>query len=427
MKRKASEALFRRACLSIAGGVNSPVRAFKAVGGTPVFMASGKGSRLSDADGRDYIDYCLSWGPLILGHAHPEVLSAARKALEAGSSFGAPTGGETLLAEAVRSAFPSIDLLRMTSSGTEAVMSALRLARAFTSRELTVKFSGCYHGHADSLLVAAGSGAASLGRPDSAGVPAPWAASTLVLPYNDRAAAFAAFRRLGREIAAVIVEPIAANMGLVPPEPGFLETLRTLTETHGALLIFDEVVTGFRAALGGAQELYGVRPDMTCLGKIIGHGFPAGAFGGRRDVMENVAPLGPAYQAGTLSGNPVAAAAGLAAIEVLKRDDPYGQLEALGRELAEGLREAAKKAGAGVQVRQLGSMLTVFFTDRPVTDWAQADRCDRKAFARFFHALLEEGVYFPPAQFETAMLSTAHTPEDIRATLRAARKAFRAK
>jgi glutamate-1-semialdehyde 2,1-aminomutase len=419
-----SKKLFARAQKSLVGGVNSPVRAFKAVGGTPVFMRSGKGAALIDEDGNRYIDYCLSWGPLILGHAHPAVTRAASSAVRAGASFGAPTQAETLLAEALKKALPSLELVRMTSSGTEAVMGALRAARAFTGRDRVVKFAGCYHGHADNLLVAAGSGAATLGKPDSDGVPRSWAETTMVCSYNDLESVRAAFSRWGKSIAAVIVEPAAANMGLVLPEPGFLEGLRKITRANGALLVFDEVITGFRMSYGGAQTAYKVRPDLTCLGKIIGGGFPMGAYGGKRKIMERVAPLGGAYQAGTLSGNPAAVAAGLAALKALKRENPYARMSGLASELAVGLCEAAAQSGVPVQVHQIASMFTIFFSKTPVRDWDSAAKADRQAYARFFQSMLKQGVYLPPAQFETAMLSSCHTRADIERTLRAARRAF---
>ncbi|MBI5202151.1 MAG: glutamate-1-semialdehyde 2,1-aminomutase [Elusimicrobia bacterium] len=422
---KKSKALFARAQRVLVGGVNSPVRAFRAVGGTPVFVGSGRGSRLVDADGKSYIDYCLSWGPLILGHAHPGVTRAASRAAARGASFGAPTEGEILLAEEIRRAYPSMERVRLTSSGTEAVMSALRAARAWTKRDWVVKFQGCYHGHADSLLVAAGSGALTLGRPDSAGVPAAWAKTTLVLPYNDVAAVEAAFKRHGSKIAALIVEPVVGNMGTVLPEPGFLEALRRITKRHRALLVFDEVITGFRLGLGGAQAKYRITPDLTSLGKIVGGGFPIGAYGGRREIMEQIAPLGPVYQAGTLSGNPVAVAAGLECVRTLRRTAPYGKLEALTRRLARGLQEAADAAGVPARVQTTGSMFTLFFTPHLVRDYPTAKTADTKRYARFFHAMLAEGVYLPPAQFEAAFLSAAHTPADVERTIAAARRAFK--
>ena len=414
-----SKALFERAQRSLVGGVNSPVRAFKAVGGSPLFMERGRGARITDADGRSYLDFCLSWGPLILGHAFPPVVRAAEAALKRGSSFGAPTEGEIRLAEAISAAVPSMELVRLTSSGTEAVMSALRLARAATGRDKVLKFEGGYHGHVDSLLVAAGSGAATLGVPDSAGVPAAWAKDTFIAPYNDLEAVLRIFKESGDQIAAVIVEPVAANMGVVPPMEGFLEGLRKIATAHGALLIFDEVITGFRVAYGGAQSRWKAAPDLTILGKIVGGGFPLAAYGGRRSLMAKVAPLGPVYQAGTLSGNPVAAAAGLAALEALKRSDPYPRLEKSASELASGLRRAAAAAGVPVQVNQAASMLTVFFAREPVTDWASAKRSDTSLYARFFHGLLKRGVYFPPAQFEAAMLSAAHAPADLKRAAKA--------
>lgn len=421
-----SESLFERARQVLVGGVNSPVRAFHAVGGVPIYFRRGKGSRLYDEDGRSYLDFCLSWGPLILGHAHPEVTRAAGKALEKGSSFGACNEAEVLLAEEVARAIPSMERLRLTSSGTEAVMSALRLARAFTGRDRIVKFSGCYHGHADSLLAQAGSGAATLGVPDSAGVPRAWAESTLSLPYNDVESLRDAFRKTGPEIAAVIVEPVAANMGVVPPEPGFLETLREVTRENGSLLIFDEVVTGFRLCYGGYQSLCAIQPDLTCLGKIIGGGLPVGAFGGRLDIMEKLSPVGPVYQAGTLSGNPVATAAGLATLRALREEKPYLGLERSAAGFVDEVRDLARREGAPVRVQRAGSMFTVFFADRGVSDYASAKTSDTARYARFFHALLGEGVYFPPAQFEAAFLSTAHTPRDLERTLKAVRKALKA-
>ncbi|MBI4377164.1 MAG: glutamate-1-semialdehyde 2,1-aminomutase [Elusimicrobia bacterium] len=419
-----SAALFRRACRSLVGGVNSPVRAFKAVGGFPVFMESGKGAYLKDADGRRYIDYCLSWGPLILGHAREEIIAAAQRALKKGSTFGAATEMEVALAEALKAALPSLELLRLTSSGTEAVMSAIRLARAHTGRDWVIKFAGCYHGHVDSLLVQAGSGATTLGTPDSAGVPRAWAATTLNLPYNDLQACRRAFSKYGGKIAAVIVEPVAGNMGVVAPAPGFLQGLRELTRAHKALLIFDEVITGFRLCYGGAQSLFNIRPDLTCLGKIVGGGLPLAAYGGSRKIMERVAPLGPVYQAGTLSGNPVAVAAGLACLKLLKEENPYPRMEQLIMHLVQGLREEAEKAGSAVQLHSVGSMFTLFFCPSSISDYSSAQRCDRAAYGRFFNAMLRQGVYLPPAQLEAAFLSSAHDSADLTLTLRAARRAF---
>ena len=418
--------LFKRALGVLAGGVNSPVRAFKAVGGTPRFIRSGAGARLVDADGRRYVDFCLSWGPLILGHAHPAVVRAAKRALESGASFGAPAEIEILLAEEMRRAMPSLERVRLVSSGTEAVMSAVRLARGHTGRDLVVTFAGEYHGHSDGLLIrTSGSGLASFGLPGSAGVPAAWAAKTISVPYNDAAAAVRAFSRHGGRIAAVLVEPVAGNMGLVPPRTGFLRSLRSLCSKYGALLIFDEVISGFRVGLGGAQERYGVRPDLTTLGKIAGGGFPLAAYGGRRRIMEALAPTGPVYQAGTLSGNPVACAAGLATLRILRKDRPYRRLERMTRRLVAGLKAAADEAGVAVQIPTIASMYTIFFAKEPVVDYASALRADTKAYARFFHAMLQRGVYLPPAQFETAFLSTAHTERDIDRAVAAPRAAFK--
>ncbi len=417
---KKSRSLFDQAQGVLVGGVNSPVRAFKAVGGTPLFVQRAKGARFYDADGRAYLDFCLSWGPLILGHAAPKVVQAARAALGRGSSYGAPTEGEIRLAEMIREAIPSIELVRFTSSGTEAVMSALRLARAATGRTKILKFAGAYHGHVDSLLVAAGSGATTLGTPDSAGVPEAWARETLVAPYNDLEAVLEVFHAEGDQIAAVIVEPVAANMGVVLPKEGFLEGLRKIASAHGALLIMDEVVTGFRLGYGGAQSRYGVEPDLTVLGKIVGGGMPLAAYGGRKALMSKVAPLGPVYQAGTLSGNPVAVAAGLATLEALRRSPPYARLAELTEGLASRLRQAAIQAQVPVQVNHVGSMLTMFFADHPVTDYASAKRADVQRYARFFHGLLRRGVYFPPAQLEAAFLSAAHTAADVKKAVQAA-------
>ena len=421
---KNRSSLFSRAQKALVGGVNSPVRAFRAVGGSPVFVKAGAGAELVGADGRRYVDYCLSWGPLIFGHARRELVAAATQALSSGSTFGAATEAEVELAEELKAALPSLGLVRLTSSGTEAVMSALRVARAFTKRDLVIKFTGCYHGHVDSLLVAAGSGALTLGTPDSAGVPDAWAKTTLSLPYNDLPAVEAAFARFGSKIAAVIVEPIVGNMGVVHPTRGFLQGLRELTRKHKSLLIFDEVITGFRLCYGGAQTLFGIEPDLTTLGKIIGGGLPLGAYGGRREIMELVAPLGPVYQAGTLSGNPVAVAAGLATLRLLRREDPYGRLEELAGYLLRGLEEAAAAAKARVRINSAGSMFTVFFTGEPVTDFKSAKKADAKRYARFFQSLLSQGVYFPPAQYEAAFVSYAHKRAQLDKTIRAARRAF---
>ncbi len=418
-----SDELFSRAQRIIPGGVNSPVRAFKAVGGSPRFIDRAAGSRVWDVDGREYLDYVGSWGPMILGHAHPEVVEAIRRAAERGTSYGAPCAAEVELAERVTRAFPSIEKVRFVSSGTEATMSALRLARGATGRAKILKFDGCYHGHADSLLVAAGSGVATLGIPGSKGVTAAAAADTLVAPYNDLPAFDRIVEAHRRDLAAVIVEPVAGNMGLVVPRPGFLEGLRERTRETGALLVFDEVITGFRVAMGGAQERFGVRADLTCLGKIIGGGLPVGAYGGRADLMDQVAPLGPVYQAGTLSGNPLAMAAGCATLDVLARPDTYETLDARGDRLARGLAEAGR---GQVTVNRIGSMLTAFFCTTPVLDYASAKRSDTAAFGRFFRALLQSGHYFPPAQFEAAFVSLAHADTDIDRTIAAAGEAFRA-
>ncbi len=413
-----SEALFAKAQELIPGGVNSPVRAFRGVGGTPPFITRGEGARIFDADGREYIDYVGSWGPLLLGHRHPAILAAIEEALQDGTTFGAPTAREIELAELIRDAVPSIEMVRLVNSGTEATMSALRLARGYTGRELTLKFEGCYHGHVDSLLVKAGSGVATLGIPDAAGVPASFAATTIAVPFNDAAAVERVFAERGGEIAAVIVEPVAGNMGCVPPAPGFLEHLRGVTARHGALLIFDEVMTGFRVAYGGAQQLFGVTPDLTTLGKVIGGGLPVGAYGGRAEIMRKVAPLGPVYQAGTLSGNPLAVSAGIAMLRYLKaHPEVYGRIGARAAELCSAAPE-------GVTANRAGSMFTLFFTSRPVTDYESAKGCDTACFARFFHFMLERGIYLPPSQFEAAFVSAAHSEEDIRRTVDAAREFF---
>jgi glutamate-1-semialdehyde 2,1-aminomutase len=412
-----SDELFRRAQETIPGGVNSPVRAFRSVGGNPVFIARGEGAHIFDVDGNQYIDYVGSWGPLLLGHRHPDIVAALEGALAIGTSFGAPTEQEVELAEAIRDAVPSIEMVRLVNSGTEATMSAIRVARGFTGRDLVVKFEGCYHGHVDSLLVKAGSGVATLGIADTQGVPKAFCDTTIALPFNDAEAVEQAFRAHGDRIAALIVEPVAGNMGCVPPLPGYLEALRDITARFGALLVFDEVMTGFRVAFGGAQQRYGIRPDLTTLGKVIGGGLPVGAYGGRKDVMSKVAPVGPVYQAGTLSGNPLAVAAGLAMLRYLKRHpEVYGQLEARTAELC-------AAAPAGVTVNRVGSMFTWFFTDQPVTDYESAKRSDTARFAHFFRAMLERGIYLAPSQFEAAFVSAAHSEEDIRETIAAAREA----
>ena len=420
MKHSNSEALFHRAQQLIPGGVNSPVRAFRSVGGNPPFIARGEGSHIFDVDGNEYIDYVGSWGPLLLGHRYPAILAALENALAAGTSFGAPTEQEVELAAAVCEAVPSMEMVRLVNSGTEATMAAIRVARGFTGRDLIVKFEGCYHGHVDSLLVKAGSGMATLGIADTQGVPKAFCDTTIALPFNSIEAAEAAFRAHGSRIAAVIVEPVVGNMGCVPPRAGYLEKLRELTAGHGALLIFDEVMTGFRVAYGGAQQRFGIRPDLTTLGKVIGGGLPVGAYGGRQDIMSCVAPAGPVYQAGTLSGNPLAVAAGLAMLRHLKaHPEVYEQLEARAAELCQA-------APVGITVNRVGSMFTFFFTDQPVTDYESAKRSDTIRFGRYFRRMLERGIYLPPSQFEAAFLSAAHSDEDIRQTVAAARDAFHA-
>jgi glutamate-1-semialdehyde 2,1-aminomutase len=418
MTHRISESLFQRAQRVIPGGVNSPVRAYRSVGGNPPFISRGQGSRIYDADGNEYLDYVGSWGPLLLGHRHPDILSALERSLETGTSFGAPTEQEIELAEAIRDAIPSVEMVRLVNSGTEATMSALRVARGFTGRDLTIKFEGCYHGHVDSLLVKAGSGVVTLGLPDSPGVPKGFSDTTIAVPFNSVDAVDRAFNEHPGQIACVIVEPVAGNMGCVPPAPGFLQALRGLTQQHGALLIFDEVMTGFRVALGGAQQRYAIRPDLTTLGKVIGGGLPIGAYGGRADIMSRVAPAGPIYQAGTLSGNPLAVAGGLAMLRYLKaHPEVYDDLE----------RRAARLTGSvpeGITVNRVGSMFTFFFCGLPVTDYDSAKRSDTARFGRFFRSMLEQGIYLAPSQFEAAFLSAAHTDEDIARTIAAAARAF---
>jgi glutamate-1-semialdehyde 2,1-aminomutase len=415
-----SEALFARAQQSIPGGVNSPVRAFRAVGGTPRFIARGEGSHIFDVDGNEYIDYVCSWGPLIIGHRSKPVLDAVASVLDIGTSFGAPTGREIELAELIIDAVPSIEMVRLVNSGTEACMSALRLARGITGRELTVKFEGCYHGHVDSLLVKAGSGVATLSLPDTAGVPRSFSDTTIALPYNDLDQVEATFRERGDRIAAVIVEPVCGNMGCVIPQPGFLEGLRRITRQHGTLLIFDEVMTGFRLSRGGAQALYGVTPDITTLGKIIGGGLPIAAYGGRADLMKRVAPVGPVYQAGTLSGNPVAVTAGIAMLQYLEaHPEIYDTLEKTTSEIVANIP-------SGVCVNRVGSMFTIFFQPGPVRNYEEAKRSDTARFGRFFHELLNRGVYFPPSQFEAGFVSAVHTPDDVTFTRNAMAEALAA-
>jgi glutamate-1-semialdehyde 2,1-aminomutase len=419
-----SDLLFTEAQRYIPGGVNSPVRAFRAVGGTPRFIARAVGAKIYDVDGREYIDYVASWGPMILGHAHPQVVRAVQQAAERGTSYGAPTEAEVTLARMICEAFPSIESVRLVSSGTEAAMSAIRVARGYTKRDVIVKFDGCYHGHTDGLLVQAGSGATTFGIPNSAGVPASYTQQTLSVPFNNLEAVRDAFASYAERIAAVVLEPIPGNMGVVLPAPSFLQGLRALTRRHGALLVFDEVITGFRVGYGGAQHFYDVTPDLTILGKIIGGGLPVGAFGGKRDIMEQVAPLGPVYQAGTLSGNPLATAAGIETLRLLREPGVYEALEAMGQRLDDGLQAAAQRAGVPVFTTRIGSMFCTFFTAQPVTDYASASAADTAKFRRFFHAMLEAGVYLAPSQFEAGFISTAHTAQDIDRTIEASQRAF---
>ncbi|MBM2831729.1 MAG: glutamate-1-semialdehyde-2,1-aminomutase [Dehalococcoidia bacterium] len=425
MKRKVSKKLFSEARVFLPGGVDSPVRAFKAVGGSPPFIQRGAGPRLYDEDGNVFLDYVCSWGALILGHAHPWVVAAVQDAASRGTSFGAPTALETELARHINQAMPSLEMLRFVNSGTEATMSALRVARAFTGRELVLKFAGGYHGHSDGLLAKAGSGSLTLGLPVCPGVPLAYARTTLVAPYNDLAAVERLFHKYSAKIAAVIIEPVAANMGVVPPRPGFLKGLRQLTRKAGALLIFDEVITGFRVAYGGAQALYEMVPDITCLGKVIGGGLPVGAYGGRRDIMSLVAPMGPVYQAGTLSGNPLSMTAGIQTLKMLEEPMPYQALEERGALLAEGLSRAARKAKVPLQVSRVGSLLTPFFSEQPVTDYASARRADTRRYAAFFQGMLSKGIYLPPSQFEAFFISLAHRDEDIERTVKAAEEVLK--
>ncbi len=413
-----SQKLFERAQRAIPGGVNSPVRAWRGVGGTPPFIARGQGSHIFDADGNEYIDYIGSWGPLLLGHRHPEILAAIEEALTRGTSFGAPTEQEIDLAETIRAMVPSMELVRLVNSGTEATMSALRVARGFTGRDITIKFEGCYHGHVDSLLVKAGSGVATLGLPDSPGVPKGFSDTTITLPFNNAEAVEQAFAAHGPKIAAIIVEPVCGNMGCIPPVPGFLESLRKITAAHDSLLIFDEVMTGFRVAQGGAQELYGIKPDLTTLGKVIGGGLPIAAYGGRQEIMSHVAPSGPIYQAGTLSGNPLAVSAGLAMLRhIQSHPEIYAQFKSATASLA-------AAAPQGVTVNRVGSMMTWFFTPAPVIDYDSAKHSETSRFKRFFHAMIDRGIYLPPSQFEALFVSTEHSPADLERTVQAARESF---
>lgn len=420
MERKKSGQLYAVASQLIPGGVNSPVRAFRAVGGNPPFIARARGSKIYDVDGNAYIDYVLSWGPLILGHAYPKVVGALKKAVDNGTSYGAPTPLEIELAELVLKAYPSMDKVRMVNSGTEATMSAIRVARGFTKRDRIIKFEGCYHGHADGLLVKAGSGATTFGVPDSPGVPKACAKNTVTLPFNDPAALKKTIEDDWKSIACVIIEPVVGNIGCVLPKPGFLETAKKLTERHGIVLIFDEVMTGFRVAYGGAQAFYGVKPDMTCLGKVIGGGLPVGAYGGRREIMSMVSPEGPVYQAGTLSGNPLAMTAGIATLKVLSKVGTYETLERKASLLEEGLAEASRKAGVKTRFYRAGTMFCTYFTDAEVVDYKTAKTADTAKFSRFFAAMLAKGIYIAPSQFEAGFLSLAHSEKDIGQTIRAA-------
>ncbi|MBT3921146.1 MAG: glutamate-1-semialdehyde 2,1-aminomutase [Nitrospina sp.] len=426
MNRNNSSHLFSKAQKVMPGGVNSPVRAFNAVGGDPLFIKSAKGSHITDADGNEFVDYVGSWGPLIFGHAHPQIVSAITRQAQLGTSYGASTELEIQLAEKVVHAVPSIEIVRMVNSGTEAVMSALRLARGITGRDKIVKFEGCYHGHSDSLLVKAGSGLVSLGIPDCPGIVSSLAEKTLNLPYNDIEQVRELFDKEGKDIAAVIVEPIGGNMGVVPPKPGFLEALREVTQKAGALLIFDEVITGFRVSLGGAQKLYGVSPDITCLGKIIGGGLPVGAYGGSRDVMDHISPIGSIYQAGTLSGNPLAMAAGNEMLDLLSQDGTYQALEQKSVKLCEGLKQNVMDLGIQAQFTRVGSMFSMFFTDQDIVDFETVKTCDTDFFKRYFNGLLEEGVYIAPSQFEAGFMSAVHADEDINLTIEASRRALTA-
>jgi len=425
ISRKKSEELFGEALKYIPGGVNSPVRAFRAVGGQPFFVNKAKAAHVWDVDGNEYVDYVGTWGPAILGHAHPKIIKAVQDAAEHGTSFGIPNPFEVTMAKLICSLVPSVKKVRMCNSGTEATMSAIRLARGFTKRDKIIKFDGCYHGHADSLLVKAGSGALTFGNPDSAGVPAAFTQHTIVLPYNEVEPLKAAFEANKGQIAGIIVEPVPGNAGLYLPKPGYLEFLREITTANGALLIFDEVMTGFRLAKGGAQERFGVAPDLSCFGKVIGGGLPVGAFGGRAEIMDCLAPVGPVYQAGTLSGNPVAMAAGIAALEELVSDNAYAKLEQLGTQLETGMKDAAKSANVPVQFNRCGSMFCGYFTSEPVHNLADAMKSDRERFKKYFHGMLEEGIYLAPSQFEAGFVSTAHSATDIEKTVKATAKVMK--
>ncbi len=425
MKLEKSKKLFEEAQKYLVGGVNSPVRAFKSVGMEPIFIKKGKGSRVWDVDDNEYIDYVLSWGPLILGHANDQIINAIKEVSNYGTSFGAPTELEIEMAKAVVDAVPSIEMVRFVNSGTEATMSAIRLARGYTGRKKIIKFDGCYHGHGDSLLVSAGSGVATLGIPGTPGIPEELAKLTIVLPYNNIDAVEEAFKKHGDDIACVIIEPVAGNMGVVAPSKEYHQRLREITKEYGALLIWDEVMTGFRLALGGAQELYGIEPDLTTLGKVIGGGLPVGAYGGKREIMEHVAPVGPVYQAGTLSGNPLAMAGGLRQLNILKEKNPYPQLDEKGKKLEEGFKFLIDKYGIKATVNRVGSMITVFFTDKQVVDFETAKSSDLETFSKFFRLMLERGVYLAPSQFEASFLSTAHSDSDIEETLNKTEEAFK--
>jgi len=424
MERKKSQKLFRKACELIPGGVNSPVRAFRAVGGNPVFIEKARGSKIYDVDGNTYIDYVLSWGPLILGHAHPKVVHGLMNAIQKGTSYGAPTRLENQLAELVLKAYPSMDKVRMVNSGTEATMSAIRVARGFTGRDKIIKFEGCYHGHADGLLVKAGSGATTFGVPDSPGVPKSSAKNTITLPLNDIKAVNSAIRNEWKNIACVIIEPVVGNIGCVLPKPGFLRSLRKITKEYGVILIFDEVMTGFRVAYGGAQQYYGITPDMTCLGKVIGGGLPVGAYGGKNEIMSMVSPEGPVYQAGTLSGNPLAMTAGIETLKILSKDGTYKKLEEIASLLEAGLTDAAKTAGVRTRFYRAGTMFCTFFTGTHVFDYPTAKTSDTAKFSRFFSAMLKRGMYIAPSQFEAGFISLAHSEKDIEKTVQAAYESF---